>query len=253
MEQIDLLRKIAANTAPKDSMSLAVKGSKTRIITNHNPPIELDSSKNYEMALVDLETYYSFPNIDATRNSLKWSPDNGTTWHEFKLPIGAYELSDIEEAIQNNVAKKGGTKKSISLQPNKVTLKAILKLTDGYQVDFDVDNSLRDALGFDAKIYDQPYHESTNLVNILNINTIHVNVDMISGSYVGGTHEPVIYSFFPNVDPGHKIVEKPQNLVYLPVHVRYIHSMTVTITNQEGKLLDLRGEQVSIRFHLREK
>ena len=76
---------------------------------------------------------------------------------------------------------------------------------------------------------------------------------MISGSYVDGTHEPVIYSFFPNVDPGHKIVEKPQNLVYLPVRVRNIDRMTVTITNQDGKLLDLRGEQVSARFHLREK
>lgn len=249
----ELLRIIAANTAPKDSMSLTVKGNKTKIITNHNPPIELDSSKSYEMALVDLETYYSFPNIDTTRNAIKWSPDDGTTWHEFKLPIGAYELSDIEEAIQNEVVKKGGKKTSIEIQPNKVTLKAILKLSNGYRVDFNVENSLRDALGFDAKIYDQQYVESENVVNILNINVIHVNVDVISGSYVDGTHEPVIYSFFPNVDPGHKIVEKPQNLVYLPVHVRNIDRMTVTITNQDGKLLDLRGEQVSARFHLREK
>jgi len=41
--------------------------------------------------------------------------------------------------------------------------------------------------------------------------------------------------------------------MYLSVHVRYIRGITVTITNQDGKLLDLRGEQVSARFHLREK
>jgi len=107
-------------------------------------------------------------------------------------------------------------------------------------------------LGFDAKIYDQAYVESENVVNIFNINTIHLLIDCISGSYVDGTHNPVIYSFFPNIDPGLKIVEKPQNLIYLPLHTHYIHSMTVTVTDQDGKLLNLRGEQLSIIFHLRE-
>jgi len=136
------LRQIVANTAPKESMSIAVNNDKTKIITNHNPPIELDRSKYYEMALVGLETYYSFPNIDATRNTIQWSPDGGTNWHELKLPFGVYELSDIERAIQIEVVKNGGAKKGIKIQPNKITLKTILKLNDEYRIDFNVENSL---------------------------------------------------------------------------------------------------------------
>jgi len=36
----------------------------------------------------------------------------------------------------------------------------------------------------------------------MNFNSILVNVDIISGSYVKGQRNPTIYSFFPAVSPG---------------------------------------------------
>jgi len=56
-------------------------------------------------------------------------------------------------------------------------------------------------------------HESESVVNILSINSILVNVDIIGGSYVNGKTQNTIYSFFPDISPGFKIVEKPSNLV----------------------------------------
>ena len=50
------------------------------------------------------------------------------------------------------------------------------------------------------------FHESENVVNILSINSILVNIDIISGSYVNGTTKNTIYSFFPKVSPGYKII-----------------------------------------------
>ena len=41
---------------------------------------------------------------------------------------------------------------------------------------------------------------------------------MISGSYVNGATKNTIYSFFPKVSPGYKIIESPVNLVYLPIN-----------------------------------
>lgn len=252
MENIDLLRKISANTAPKTSLSIAVSDNKTRIITTFNPPIQLDANKRYEMALNNLETYYSFPNIDNTRNGFRWSSDNGMTWRDYNLPIGSYDLININEAIQAELKKRGDNKEGITLQANSVTLKVILKLASGYQVDFTNNKSLRLALGFNAKVYTEAYYESENVVDILSVNTILINVDIISGSYLNGSEHPTIYSFFPNVDPGHKIVEKPQNLIYLPVHTKSIYRLTTTLTDQNNKELNLRGERVSIRYHLRE-
>jgi len=62
-------------------------------------------------------------------------------------------------------------------------------------------------------------------VNILGVNSILVNIDIISGSYVNGQRYPTIYSFFPGVSPGYKITETPANLVYLPVTLDAIYSM----------------------------
>jgi len=79
-----------------------------------------------------------------------------------------------------------------------------------------------------------------------------VNIDIIAGSYVNGLTQPTIYSFFPNVSPGQKIIETPGNLVYLPVTLDTIHSMETILTDQNGSQLNLRGEIVSMRFHLKE-
>ena len=38
-------------------------GNCSKINTKFNPPLELDKNKQYEMALVNLETYWSFPNV----------------------------------------------------------------------------------------------------------------------------------------------------------------------------------------------
>ena len=44
------------------------------------------------------------------------------------------------------------------------------------------------------------------MVNILTINSILVNIDIISGSYVNGSTQTTIYSFFPDVSPGYEII-----------------------------------------------
>ena len=90
------------------------------------------------------------------------------------------------------------------------------------------------------------------MVNILTTNSILVNIDIISGSYVNGSPQPTIYSFFPNVSPGYKIIENPHNLLYLPIAADTIHSITIWLTDQNGNELNLRGENLSMRFQMRE-
>ena len=79
-----------------------------------------------------------------------------------------------------------------------------------------------------------------------------MNVDMIGGSYVNGRTQNTIYSFFPNMSSGYKIIENPRNLVYLPVILDKINKMETVVTDQNGKQLNLRGENLTIRHHLTE-
>ena len=87
-----------------------------------------------------------------------------------------------------------------------------------YKVDFGVANSVGSILGFGGKIISHGYDESPNIVNIMQINSILVNIDIIMGSYVNGSRSPTLYSFYPNVSPEYKIVERPNpSLIYSPL------------------------------------
>ena len=90
------------------------------------------------------------------------------------------------------------------------------------------------------------------MVNILSINSILVNIDIISGSYVNCSSQPTIYSFFQDVSPGYTIIENPLNLLYLSITADMIHSITILLTAQNENELNLRRENFSMRFHLRE-
>jgi len=46
--------------------------------------------------------------------------------------------------------------------------------------------------------------------------------------------------------------KNPRNLVYLPVISDKINKMETVVTDQNGKQLNLRGENLTIRYHLRE-
>ena len=114
-----------------------------------------------------------------------------------------------------------------------------------YQVDFNHQNSLAKVLGFTGAKYTKGFHESENVVNILNI-------DIISGSYVNGKTKNTIYSFYLKVSPEYNIIETPVNLVYLPITLDIIDRLGVSITDQDDHLLNLRNEKLTIRFHIRE-
>ena len=255
--EVELLERIANNTDHKTSFQIILSSDKTNFNTRFNPKLELDEKKKYEIALVNLETYYSFPNIDETNNTFVYSPDNGNSWEKIKIPEGSYEIDDINDAIQHEMKKRTHYDEInedyyINIAPNTNTLKSVLILEKGYQVDFNHQNSLAKVLGFTGGKYTEGFHESENVVDILRINSILVNIDIISGSYVNGTTKSTIYSFFPDVSPGYKIIESPVNLVYLPITLDTIDSLNVTITDQDYHLLNLRNEKLTIRFHIRE-
>ena len=122
------------------------------------------------------------------------------------------------------------------------------------KVSFDVPISLASVLGFKrSSVYGVGHHASENLVNIMSVNAILVHCNIIPFSYMRGTQAPVAHNFFPNAAPGQKILEAPHNLIYLPLSADMISTLSVWLTDQHGKLFDLRGEELTIRFHLRQR
>ena len=242
---------------PKISFSIVVSDHKTRFKTWLKPPIQLDKKKDYEIALINLETYYSFPNIYRSNNCFSYSPGANAPRFDIIIPEGSYHVEYINELIHRQMRKnchfhKANDKDNIEIFANTNTLKSVMIINNYCEVDFRRYNSINSLLGFDSKHYSSRFHESENMVNILTINSILVNIYIILGSYVNRSTQLTIYSFFLDVSPGYWIIENPNNLLYLPITAYAIHSITIWLTDQNGNELKLRWENLSMRFHLRE-
>src|ERR1043165_1824673 len=142
------MEKVERNTDPKSSFYILVSEKSSKIRTRYNPLIELDRNKKYEIALVNLESYFSFPNIDSSNNNFRYTPADTAPWFEINIPEGCYEIADINDYLQRIMKEKGhydteNDKPYISIQPNSNTLKTVLTITPDYVVDFRPDNSIR--------------------------------------------------------------------------------------------------------------
>ena len=71
------LERIVENTRTKTNFNLLISGNTSTINTTYNPPIVLDLKQKYEIALISLDTYYSFPNIDNSNDMFKYQKDGG--------------------------------------------------------------------------------------------------------------------------------------------------------------------------------
>ena len=172
------LSKLVDYTIPGDEQSIVVSGSSSRLYTRYEPPMKfLSSNTGYEMALYRLETYFSFPNIDSTNNSIRISIDGGKNWLDLKIPTGCYGIDGINEALQRllpDVKNDDKVKRPyLVLSGNRNTLKCVLEvMKETTIVDFDIENSIRSVLGFEARKYKggSKRYESENNVNILSVN-----------------------------------------------------------------------------------
>ena len=245
----ELLQTIAKNTASRATFQIILEGVDSVLHTTFNPPLENHPGCKYELSLASVETYYSFPNIDETNNKFKVLINE--VWEEIIIPTGCYGIKHINLETQRQIVLKGGGKEGVTFTPNLNTFKCILTLGNGYQVDMSGENSIRTVLGFNDQIYKEKRNVSERNVDIMRVNSIFVHCDLISSSYVNGVKQPIMYSFFPDALPGTKIIERPPALIYLPIEQDVIHQMTSWLTDQDLRPLDLRGERLTLKFHVR--
>src|SRR5207245_889667 len=185
--------------------------------------------------------------------------DNGSKCKIITRSTGSYELSAINDEIQSQMIVNGDYDTSnnnfyIAITANTSKLSSVIEITNQtYKIDFTFENSIGQTLGFNKIILNYGYNESQNIVDIMKINSILVNIDIITGSYVNDSQFPVIYSFFPNVSPRHKIVKRPNtSLNYYPVNRSDISYIRLWLTDQDNKPVDIRCERITVIIIIRE-
>lgn len=238
------------------SLTFTLFGRDSVLKTRIFPPIIVGDSAT--MALTGFDTFNSIPNINETNNTIHYKFNN--EFYSINIPPGAYEIEDIQNTIQSLLKKDLDERDPnrthpdgdmlFSLKSNKSTLKCVIH--SGVTIDFSKTNSIGKILGFKPKILESGRdYESDNIVNITNINSIRIECNLTTGSYINGKLSHTIYEFFPCVPPGYKILEYPKNTIYLPLSKRVIDEISVQIVDQDGNLVSFMNELITVRLHLK--
>ena len=210
------------------------------------PPIDLGEGE-WELGLVGFTTYNSIPNVETGVNDKFYYGED----KEITINEGSYEIEDLEKYILSQLGESSGV--TFSLKPNNNTLKTELMCSE--QIRFDKPNSIGEMLGFknSSVLAANVQHTSDSPVSIIKVNAIRVECNVVRGSYDNGAEGHIIHEFYPSCGPGFKIVENPGNIIYLPLNVRRVSNLTVQVKDQEGRLINFRNEQVSLRLHIRQR
>lgn len=248
------------------SITLTLTGNSSQLRAEYFPPIDLsdDRGGEYVCGLVDFQTFNTIPNVDETNNMFYYgsetqsaiaSDDNSISpvktlqpLNYFKIPTGSYDLEDLEQVIKKNLALHGV---EFILKANKNTLQC--EILCSQPINFTKPNSIGPLLGFRAKriLTRNRTHTSHHPADILRVNVVRIECNIIKGAYLNNTPAHTIYEFSPVVDPGYKIIEKPQNVIYFPVTVKSIHDINLSIVDQDNRLVNFRGETITARLHIK--
>lgn len=226
------------------SLTFMFSGTKSELGSDFFPPVELDNGV-WELGLLSLETYNSIPNVDSTNNLFHYGAGGVIT-----IPEGTYNVDQIASYIQSELDKLSD-RPVVRITVSNSTLQTSIKAS--VPVDFTQESSIGALLGFSKKIIKPGQIETSGMVDIFKVNTIRVECNIATGSYINGVPAHDIYQFFPTVPAGYKLVETPSPVIYVPVTVSTINNLTLRITDQEGKLVNFRGERITIRLHLRKQ
>lgn len=214
------------------------------------PPLKL-SKGVWEIGLVNFTTYNSIPNIEMGSNN---TFNYGTTI--ISIPTGAYEIDAINKLAKEQArvsdGKKDGEKDNLEIRANLNTLKVEIWSREKI-ITFPATGSIAPVLGFKTGVTLTPneWHSSTEVVAINKINVIRIECNVVRGSYDNGRESHVIHEFYPTVPPGFKIVEIPRNVIYLPVSTTQLDKICISLKDQRGEPINLMGEIVNVRLHLR--
>lgn len=226
-----------------------INGNSNVLSCDFFPPIELGNARPWEIGLVNLCTYNSIPNIEVgVNNMFHYKSGKDGSMKVIELAEGSYEVDDIvnyiKERLEDNV--------ELNIRANNNTLKCELKCS--VEVDFTKMFSVGSVFGFASRLLEPKiWHTSVNPVNIIRVNTIRIECNLTRGSYNNGREGHTIHEFFPAVAPGFKLVESPSTIIYVPVNAQRITNITVRIVDQEGRLINFRGENITVRLHLRQQ
>ena len=183
---------------------------------------------------------------------------SGDGYFIVSLDTGAYEIKTINrfihEAISQKYPKLKGVAEDFKLLGNGATLKAeFLIKKAGYGVKFDVQNSICSLLGFNRNdVFEKRGRfVAENIVDICPVTQLIFNTNLSECNYINSHESPFIYSASLDVPPGYRMMREIDNISYKNLTTNQISFIRVWLTDQLGRPIDLRNDELLVTLSLK--
>lgn len=231
------------------SQTFSLCGNSSELDCYLFPPVEVKDTS--EIGLLSVQTYNSIPNVEPGRNTLGVNIGDAVNTTLICIPTGCYEIFSLESVIRELLTSVNRSIKYFELGRNASSLKCTLRCS--HPINFNVNDSIASILGFEKRILSADVlHESDTVVKITPVNCIKVDCNLALGSFENGEQSHTIHEFYPVVAPGYKIVEVPRHCVLYKLKTSTVEYIKVQLKDQNGKLINFRGETVNVRLLIKE-
>ena len=175
------------------SYSVKDKGNNTpqNFITQFNRPITLDRNSQYAVGLNRIiNMSFTWFNVNSSYGNqlIKYSSDNGSTFHEITFPVGVWNYTDFNTYIKD-ITKTGegdNAKYPITLEFDNTTFRVTVTLANNYQIDLTASN-FNDLIGFDKKVLKNETNIGPKVPNLSqDTDILNIHCDLINDSLVDG-------------------------------------------------------------------
>lgn len=207
---------------------------------------------NKKVRVLSANVWYNFPNISTELNNRIFSFGYNGAVYEKSFEPGLYSLGDIQESIVEYCENEGLPTNLILLSGDEATGLISMKITSPllFVTNFDVNNNLfKEYLGFRGVVIiagslwvESEYRAKLNINN-----TLYINCSFASGAYFNQNSGSNIIGAIPlNKSPGSLIYQEWAHPVVTHCLGADINNFNIWLTNENGKLLDMNGEDWNI-------
>ena len=168
---------------------------------------------NKNMALANLNIYYTWKNIKSAHNNNKFKIYAPTWNDEFDLPDKSYSISEIQDYFEYIIKKHEAISDNppIQIYTNKIKNRIAFKIKTGYKLELLSPKTIK-LLGSTKKDVDQD-KDGADVPKLESVEVVLVHLNLVNNNYKQASK--VLFTFVPNRQFGQLINISPSSLTML--------------------------------------